>query len=105
MHFMTRIVYKAAVGEDDTWGEHEVDYILIGQRDADLDKLNPNEVSEVRLLKRGELEELIAAEDRGEVMLSPWFRLIAQKWLPMWWDALLADKLMDTRDSVAIHKF
>ena len=45
MHFMTRIVYKAAVGEDNKWGEHEVDYILVGQRDADLDKLNPNEVS------------------------------------------------------------
>lgn len=44
MHFMTRIVYKAAVGEDNKWGEHEVDYILVGQRDADLDKLNPNEV-------------------------------------------------------------
>jgi len=105
MHFMTRIVYKAAVGEDNKWGEHEVDYILVGQRDADLDKLNPNEVSEIRLLKRNELDDLIKAEDRGEVMLSPWFRLIAQKWLPMWWDALLEGELLSTRDTGAIHKF
>ena len=63
------------------------------------------QVSEIRLLKREELDDLIEAEDRGEVMLSPWFRLIAQKWLPMWWDALLEGKLLSTRDTGVIHKF
>ena len=26
LQYMTRILYEAAVGEDDTWGEHEVDF-------------------------------------------------------------------------------
>jgi len=104
LHFMTRIVYKAAVGEDDTWGEHEVDYILVGKGDASTPGLNPNEVSEVRMLKRGELEGLLQEEVRGEVMLSPWFKLIAQRWLPKWWDALLEGDLLREEDSGAIHK-
>jgi len=103
LHFMTRIVYKAAVGEDDTWGEHEVDYILVGTGDATTKELNLNEVSEVRMLGRQELAGLIEEEERGEVMLSPWFKLIAQRWLPMWWDAVLEGKLLEKRDTEAIH--
>lgn len=102
LNFMTRVVYKAAVGEDDTWGEHEVDYILVGTSDAQTN-LNTNEVSEIRYVARGDLEGLLESEARGEIMLSPWFRLIAKRWLPMWWDALLQGNLESTKDSGAIH--
>ena len=59
MHYMTRIVYKAAVGEDDKWGEHEVDYILLAVADVKCD-INPNEVSEIRYIGKEELPELLA---------------------------------------------
>ena len=102
MHYMTRIVYKAAVGEDDKWGEHEVDYILLATADVECD-INPNEVSEIRYVGKEELAELLAQEERGEIMLSPWFKAVAQRWLPMWWDALLADKLDTVKDTGTIH--
>ncbi len=102
MHYMTRIVYKAAVGEDDKWGEHEVDYILVGTADVTTN-INENEVCEVRYVARDELQGLLAAEDRGEIELSPWFRLIAQRWLPTWWDALLKGELESKKDTGSIH--
>lgn len=102
MHYMTRIVYKAAVGEDDKWGEHEVDYILLATADVECD-INPNEVSEIRYVGKEELTELLEQEERGEIMLSPWFKAVAQRWLPMWWDALLADKLDTVKDTDTIH--
>lgn len=52
-HYLTRIHY-ADVG-DGIWGEHEIDYILFLQKDFDLQP-NPSEVSEVRFIKRSEME-------------------------------------------------
>jgi isopentenyl-diphosphate delta-isomerase len=102
MHYMTRIVYKAAVGEDDKWGEHEVDYILLAVADVEC-KLNTNEVSEIRYVGKEELAELLAQEQRQEIMLSPWFKAVAQRWLPIWWDALLAGNLDSVKDTDTIH--
>jgi len=102
MHYMTRIVYKAAVGEDDTWGEHEVDYILLATANVEC-RLNPNEVSEIRYVAKEELSELLEQEQRNEIMLSPWFKAVAQKWLPMWWDALLEGKIDTVKDTDTIH--
>jgi isopentenyl-diphosphate delta-isomerase len=102
MHYMTRIVYKAAVGEDDKWGEHEVDYILLATADVKCD-INPNEVSEIRYVGKDELGELLAQEERKEIMLSPWFKAVAQRWLPLWWDALLQGKLDSVKDTDTIH--
>jgi isopentenyl-diphosphate delta-isomerase len=102
MHYMTRIVYQAAVGEDDKWGEHEVDYIILAVADVKCD-LNPNEVSEIRYVGKDELAELLAQEERQEIMLSPWFKAVAQRWLPMWWDALLAGKVDSVKDTETIH--
>ena len=44
MVFMTRIHYKASSCKK--WGEHEIDYVLLAQRDVSLN-LNSNEVSQV----------------------------------------------------------
>lgn len=52
-HYLTRIHY-ADTG-DGTWGEHEIDYILFLQKDFDL-KPNPSEVSEIRFIKRADIE-------------------------------------------------
>lgn len=40
---------------DGIWGEHEIDYILFLQKDFDLQP-NPSEVSEVRFIKRSEVD-------------------------------------------------
>jgi isopentenyl-diphosphate Delta-isomerase len=101
MHYMTRIVYKAAVGEDDKWGEHEVDYILLALADVKCD-INLNEVSEIRYVSKEELNELLAQEERQEIMLSPWFKAVAQRWLPIWWEALIAGKVDSVKDTEKI---
>ena len=104
--FLTRFHYWAAdtltYGEAPPWGEHEVDYILLATADVEC-SLNPNEVSEIRYLAKEELSELLAQEHRNEIMLSPWFKAVAQKWLPMWWDALLEGKIDSVKDTTTIH--
>ena len=37
LQYMTRILYEAAVGEDDTWGEHEV-YTLHPGRESETER-------------------------------------------------------------------
>ncbi|XP_053672606.1 isopentenyl-diphosphate Delta-isomerase 1 [Anopheles nili] len=81
-HYLTRIHY--ADRGDGTWGEHEIDYILFLQKDVDL-KPNDSEVSEVRYISRKELTETISTLDAP---LTPWFRLILQHRLRVWWDNL-----------------
>ena len=45
----------------------------------------------------------LAQEEKGEIMLSPWFKAVAQRWLPMWWDALLAGNVDTVKDTDTIH--
>uniref|UniRef100_A0A182QBL0 isopentenyl-diphosphate Delta-isomerase n=1 Tax=Anopheles farauti TaxID=69004 RepID=A0A182QBL0_9DIPT len=81
-NYITRIHY--ADRGDGTWGEHEIDYILFLQKDVDL-KPNDSEVSEVRYVPRKGLNDTMAHLDAP---LTPWFRLILQHRLPLWWDNL-----------------
>lgn len=88
IHYITRIHYLAAnVPTDGKWGEHEIDYVLFAQCNVDLDP-NRNEVQSTKYLDQKGLKELLAtAEDRG-ILLTPWFRLIAENFLFQWWDNL-----------------
>lgn len=52
-HYLTRIHY--ADRGDGIWGEHEIDYILLLQKDVDL-RPNAGEVSEVRYVKREDID-------------------------------------------------
>ncbi|GAB0093146.1 Isopentenyl-diphosphate Delta-isomerase [Sergentomyia squamirostris] len=81
-HYITRIHYKD-IG-DGVWGEHEIDYILIVRKDVDL-KPNPTEVSEIRYIRREELDNEI--QNLG-APLTPWFHLILKHRLKTWWDNL-----------------
>lgn len=81
-HFLTRIHY--ADRGDGVWGEHEIDYILFLQKDVDL-RPNEGEVSEIRFIRRAELDAQIAGL---QAPLTPWFRLILTHRLPLWWDNL-----------------
>jgi len=87
LHFLTRIHYDAK--SDDTWGEHEIDHILVVRKDVKTN-INLSEVEAVRYVTQAQLRELFAEHDAKptEVLLSPWFQMIAEKFLFPWWDKL-----------------
>lgn len=96
-HFLTRIHYIDR--GDGVWGEHEIDYILFLQKDVDV-KPNPDEVSEVRWVRRANLDNDIASLKEP---LTPWFELILKSGkLSLWWDNL--DRLKKCEDTKKIHK-
>lgn len=80
--YLTRIHYRDP--GDGKWGEHEIDYILVLHRDVSLNP-NPDEVSEVQYVGRDQLDSFLASQSAP---LTPWFSLIAQHHLRMWWDNL-----------------
>jgi len=81
------------------WGEHEIDYILIIQRDVHVTP-NFNEVETYQYVSQGELKKLISDPN---VTLTPWFRLIAlNSLLTQWWNALA--HVEDFKD-LTIRKF
>lgn len=104
--FLTRLHYCAADidthGPESQWGEHEIDYILLAQADVDLQP-NPEEVAAVRHVDLQELQQMM--DPSSDLKWSPWFRIIAKHFLPVWWqdlqDALHTDKHVDTK---TIHR-
>jgi len=115
--FMTRVHYWAADtgthGSDAPWGEHEIDHLLL-YRLKPGEVLNisehPDEVRAVRWVSREELRKAMDGSDSGlaaEMPLwSPWFRIIASRFLDLWWAdldvAFSTSKYVDTK---AIHRF
>lgn len=97
--YLTRIHYEATCRTHPAWGEHEIDYILLARKDVALDdsdhlglriRRNPNEVAAVKAVS---LEQVVEMIENNAETLTPWFRLIARKLLPRWWqnlDAALA---------------
>lgn len=82
MQYITRIHYMDR--GDGKFGEHEIDYIVFLQKDVDL-CINPDEVSEVVYIKRNDLDDFLS---KLEAPITPWFRLIAEDKLRLWWDNL-----------------
>ncbi|KAJ1975736.1 isopentenyl-diphosphate delta-isomerase idi1 [Dimargaris verticillata] len=100
--YLTRIQYLAP--SDETWGEHEIDYILFfqtGNKDVTLN-VNVNEVQHARYVSKAELQQLVADAKDGKCLITPWFRLICEKFLFQWWDHL-AD-LSSHVDHDTIHR-
>lgn len=97
--YLTRIHYKAE--SDEVWGEHEVDYILFIQRDVDITP-NPNEVMAYSFVTQQELKELLAKGERGDIKITPWFKMICQDLLFKWWDNL--GDLKSFVDHASIHR-
>ncbi|GFG34670.1 hypothetical protein Cfor_10903 [Coptotermes formosanus] len=95
--YLTRIHY-CDLG-DGQWGEHEIDYILFLRGDVTLD-MNPDEVSEVLYVSRDKLDNFLKNQSAP---LTPWFRLIAQHHLRLWWDNL--HQIQKFYDHSAIHRF
>ncbi|XP_062900461.1 isopentenyl-diphosphate Delta-isomerase 1 [Mobula hypostoma] len=85
MNYLTRIHYKAQ--SDGIWGEHEIDYIIFIQKDVTL-KPDPNEIKSYCYVTKEELKDLLEKAENKAVKITPWFKLIAEKFLFTWWDSL-----------------
>ncbi|XP_063062116.1 isopentenyl-diphosphate Delta-isomerase 1 [Engraulis encrasicolus] len=99
MTYLTRIHYKAA--SDGMWGEHEIDYILFMRKDVEVDP-DPNEIQTHCYVTQQELRAMLERAKRGEVLITPWFSLIADTFLFKWWDNL--DNLKDFKDHEKIYR-
>jgi len=113
--FLTRLHYcardtfaeheKQPVGG--TWGEHEMDYILFVKtnRVGESVEMNVNtdEIDDTRWVSAHELKDMM--DPSSGLRWSPWFRIIAEKFLYEWWGdldaALTTDKYVDVK---TIHK-
>jgi isopentenyl-diphosphate delta-isomerase len=82
--YLTRILYSAS--SSGKWAEHELDYILFLTSATGMTvEPNPNEVMSTEYVGREELDDFVrAAKAKGEG-ITPWFELIANSLLPMWW--------------------
>jgi len=105
--FLTRLHYWAADvvthGPDSPFGEHEIDYILFIKTPVTCN-LNPEEVSAVQYVSQDKLRELMQPE--SGLLWSPWFRIIAERFLPAWWADL--ERTLNTDDLTdykSIHRF
>ncbi|TPX57189.1 isopentenyl-diphosphate Delta-isomerase [Spizellomyces sp. 'palustris'] len=99
LEFLTRIHYLAP--SDGLWGEHEIDYIFIFKGEVDC-KPNPNEVKSIKYVSKEELEDIFETAEEKGILLTPWFRLIVQKFLYTWWDKL--GTLKKFKDTENIHR-
>jgi len=93
--YLTRLHYWAAdqntYGDKAPWGEHEIDYVLFARADVP-HTINTEEVSDARYVDMKTLSEMLRPE--SGLLFSPWFRIIANKFLSKWWEDL--DSTMST---------
>jgi isopentenyl-diphosphate delta-isomerase type 1 len=111
--FLTRLHYCAADGgggggggsaaSPSPWGEHELDYILLARLPGVTLAPNAEEVSDVRYVTQAELAVMMAPSS-GHTW-SPWFRIIAARFLPRWWADLDATLTTDAHVDGLIHRF
>lgn len=97
--YLTRIHYKAP--SDSLWGEHEIDYILFVQKDISINA-NPNEVMAYKFVSKQELKDLLRDGRENRVKITPWFRMICERFLFKWWEGL--GDLSSFVDTSTIHK-
>ncbi|KAM9307678.1 isopentenyl-diphosphate Delta-isomerase 1-like [Gastrophryne carolinensis] len=97
LRYLTRIHYKAQ--SDDIWGEHEIGYIFLIQKDVAVDP-DPNEIKSHCYVSKEELMGLMEKAKRGEVKVTPWFQLITETFLYKWWDNLKNLKSFEDHDQI-----
>jgi len=96
LQYVTRLLYSAPCPppSEPGWGESEVDYILLARLAVTREDVeaNEDEVRDVRFVTQEDLRGMLADP---ALSWSPWFRIIADKFLGQWWgelDALLPPK-------------
>ncbi|KAL3831822.1 hypothetical protein ACJMK2_023524 [Sinanodonta woodiana] len=101
--FLTRIHYKADnISADRHWGEHEIDYVLVAQKDVTVTQ-NPNEVKSHKFVNQESLLDLMSRAESEGILMTPWFTMIVEKFLFKWWANL--EKLEQFNDHKTIHRF
>eukprot|EP00386_Alphamonas_edax_P008155 GDKI01026829.1.p1 GENE.GDKI01026829.1~~GDKI01026829.1.p1 ORF type:complete len:302 (-),score=74.03 GDKI01026829.1:133-1038(-) len=87
LNYVCRLHYLSA--SDGKWGEHEIDYVLLGCVDEHKVPVcpNANEVRATKYVSSGELKEMMHRDDSGMLKLTPWSRLIMDRFLFDWWRA------------------
>ncbi|CAM9367824.1 unnamed protein product [Phaeothamnion confervicola] len=107
--YLTRLHYYAADavthGPASPWGEHEIDYVLVGRVAGEGVAMAPcaDEVDDTKWVTQAELKQMMADP---ELLWSPWFRIIAERFLPAWWNDLDATFTTDAcLDLTTIHRF
>ena len=105
--YLTRLHYWAADvvthGTQSPWGEHEIDYILFVQCNVAL-KPNAEEVGGTKYVTQDQLKQMMAPS--SGMLWSPWFRIIAEQFLPYWWSDLNATLTTNEWvDYKTIHRF
>jgi len=91
-HFMGKFTYEAPF--NDQWGEKELDYCFIIQRDFSLFKFNENEIKEIKWVKRNEIVEFIQNRiDTKKENITPWFEMILKQHFFKWWELLEKGKI------------
>lgn len=98
LKYITKIHYFSE--GDGTWGEHEIDYIFVLQKDFEI-RPNSMEVKQVWSVPRNEFNDFIK---NSEYPLTPWFSIMKKEWLFKIWDNL--QDLKSIRDDVSvIHRY
>ena len=103
--YLTRLHYCArdehTWGPQAEWGEHEMDYILFCKANV---RLHPHEdeVQDTRYVNREQLKDMMKPE--SGLLWSPWFRIIADRFLDAWWEELDVTLTTDRHvDLTTIH--
>ena len=92
------------------WGEHEIDYILfyvVPTKSSITLNPHPEEVDGTRWVSKSQLLDMFSD---SSLLCSPWFRIIAQRWLVNeggWWDDLGETMRAGSRhdDFGTVHRF
>ncbi len=103
--YLTRIHYRAE-SAGGIWGEHEMDYVFFAQKDIPLIP-QPNEVEEIQYVDQKQLKALYDSAEKGEVLITPWFRHIVDNFGWKWWDVLLGKGMKELEqhvDATTIHR-
>ena len=115
LRYVTRVAYRARCAPPaEQWGEHEVSGGQLAPSDAQIDYCllnvandracvpNANEVAAVRYVTVDELKAMIDESQRPNtsVHFSPWFRLIAGRFLFEWWQHLDDTAAITDRDNI-----
>eukprot|EP00461_Guttulinopsis_vulgaris_P004561 UN04563 len=91
--FTTKLHYEAA--QDATWAEHEIDWLLIAQKDNVETDINVNECEAIRWVSKDELKQLLQDHVDGKVKVATWFHLMSEKFILKWWDRIAEIRQLD----------
>ena len=99
MHHLTRIHYFAKAGSQ--WAEHELDHVIFLKADVDLSHINSDEVQQTMYVNQNQLKILMHNASLHNVLITPWFRYIYDRFLFDWWVNL--NDLSECKDDL-IHR-